>query len=102
MRAVADPYGWGQFLSRSETGGHPGLHAWRLGSDDRHHLMRTRTLASKWRHFDAECACGFVLDGGPGLTLPSVQRRFALEHLHLAPTDAAVTNLTGRAGGRRR
>jgi hypothetical protein len=93
--------GWEEFLTRAETGDLPGCTPWRLANGDCH-LERMHRLSEKGRHFDAECACGEVLDGGPGLTLPSVQRRFALEHLHLTLTNAAVKELTGRAGGRRR
>jgi hypothetical protein len=98
VRPVAEPYGWEEFLSWSEAGDMAGCTPWRLGTED-HHVVRMRRIAEKGRHFDAECACGFVLDGGPGLTLPSVQRRFAVEHLHLALTGAAVMDLTGRARG---
>jgi predicted DNA-binding transcriptional regulator YafY len=48
------------------------------------------------RQFDAVCVCGVVIKGDPGLGLRSVQERFALEHLRLAPTDAAVVELTRR------
>ena len=96
---VAEPYGWGRVPVPEATGDIPGCTSWRLGSED-HHLVRMRRLTRKEpRQFDAVCACGVVITGDPGLGLPSVQRRFALEHLHLAPTDAAVRNLTGRAGG---
>jgi hypothetical protein len=68
VRPVAEPCGWEEFLSRSQTGDMAGCTPWRLGTYD-HHLVRMRRLAEKGRHFDAECACGFVLHGGPGLTL---------------------------------
>ena len=96
VRPVARPYGWEEFLSRSETGDIPGCTPWRLGSED-HHLVRMRRLTKKEpRQFDAVCVCGVVVVGDPGLGLPKVQQRFALEHLHLAPTDAAVVELTRR------
>jgi hypothetical protein len=93
--------GWEEFLTRAETGDLPGCTPWRLANGDCH-LERMHRLSEEGRHFDAVCSCGYRLDGGPGLTLPSVQRRFAVEHLHLALTDAAVKDLTGRAGGRGR
>ena len=94
MRPVARPYGWEEFLSRSETGDIPGCTPWQLGSDD-HHLVRMRRLTKKApRQFDAVCVCGVVIKRDPGLGLRSVQERFALEHLRLAPTDAAVMELT--------
>jgi hypothetical protein len=96
VRPVARLYGWEQFLSRSETGDIPGCTPWRLGSDD-HHLVRMRRLTKKEpRQSDAVCVCGVVIKGDPGLGLPSVQERFALEHLRLAPTDAVVVALTRR------
>ncbi|MGO9891439.1 MAG: hypothetical protein ACLP0L_26545 [Solirubrobacteraceae bacterium] len=100
VRAVKRRYGWEweweEFLSRSETGDIPGCKPWRLDSDD-HHLVRMRRLTKKEpRQFDAVCVCGVVIKGDPGLGLPSVQERFALEHLRLAPTDAAVVALTRR------
>ena len=96
VRPVARPYGWEEFLSRSETGDIPGCTPWQLGSDD-HHLVRMRRLTKKEpRQFDAVCVCGVVIKGDPGLGLRSVQERFALEHLRLAPTDAAVVELARR------
>ena len=96
VRPVARPYGWEEFLSRSETGDIPGCTPWQLGSDD-HHLVRMRRLTRNApRQFDAVCVCGVVIKGDAGLGLPSVQERFALEHLRLAPTDAAVVELTRR------
>jgi hypothetical protein len=86
----------GEFLSRSETGDIPGCTPWQLGSDD-HHLVRMRRRTKKEpRQFDAVCVCGVVIKGDPGLGLRSVQERFALEHLRLAPTDAVVVELTRR------
>ena len=98
VRPVKRRYGWEweEFLSRSKTGDIPGCTLWRLGGDD-HHLVRMRRLTKKApRQFDAVCVCGVVIKGDPGLGLPSVQERFALEHLRLAPTDAAVVELTRR------
>ena len=96
VRPVGRRYGWEEFLSRSETGHIPGCTPWQLASDD-HHLVRMRRLTTKApRQFDAVCVCGVVITGDPGLGLPSVQERFALEHLRLAPTDAAVVELTRR------
>jgi hypothetical protein len=94
VRSVARPFGWEEFLSRSATGDIPGGMPWRLGSDD-HHLVRMRRLTKKEpRQFDAVCVCGVVIKGDPGVGLRSAQERFALEHLHLAPTDAAVVELS--------
>jgi hypothetical protein len=96
VRPVARPYGWAEFLSRSATGDIPGCTPWQLGSDD-HHLVRMRRLTKKPpRQFDAACACGVVVVGDPGMVMTRVQARFALEHLGLAPTDAAVMELTRR------
>jgi hypothetical protein len=96
VRTVAGPYGWSEFLSRSAKGDIPGCNPWQLGGDD-HHLVRMRRVTKKPpRQFDAECACGVVVVGDLGMVLPRVQLRFALEHLGLAPTDAAVMELTRR------
>ncbi len=96
VRIVAGPYGWKEFLSRSAAGDVPDRTPWQLGSDD-HHLVRMRRLTPKPpRQFNAECTCGKVVVGDPGMVLPRVQVRFALEHLRLAPTDAAVMELTRR------
>jgi hypothetical protein len=98
VRPVMRQYGWEweEFLARAETGDIPGCMPWKLGSED-HHLVRMRRLTKKApRQFDAVCVCGVVIKGDPGLGLRSVQERFALEHLHLAPTDAAVVELARR------
>jgi hypothetical protein len=85
---------WEELLSRSKTGDIPGCTPWQLGSDD-HHLVRMRRLTKKAaRQFNAVCVCGVVIKGDPGL--PSVQERFALDHLRLAATDAAIVELTRR------
>jgi hypothetical protein len=61
VRAVARPYGWEEFLARSETGDIPGCTPWKLGSDD-HHLVRMRRLTKKApRQFDAVCVCGVII-----------------------------------------
>jgi hypothetical protein len=98
VRHLASRYGWkwDEFLSRAETGDIPECEPWRLGTDD-HHLVRMHRLTKKEpRQFDAVCVCGVVIKGDPGLGLRSVQERFALEHLRLDPTDAAVAELTRR------
>ena len=96
VRPVARPYGWSEFLSRSAKGDIPGCKPWQLGRDD-HHLESMRRLTKKPpRHFVAACACGEVVEGDPGMVLPSVQVKFALEHLGLAPTDPEVMELTRR------
>jgi hypothetical protein len=80
--------------SRPETGDIPGCTPWQLGSDN-HHLVRMRRHTKKDpRQFDAVCVCGVVMEGDPGLGLRSVQEQFAPEHPRLAPTDAAVVELT--------
>jgi hypothetical protein len=96
VRSVARQYTWAEFLSRAATGDLPGCKPWRLGTDD-HHLVRMHRRTKKPpRQFDAVCVCGVVVVGDPGMGLRSVQERFALEHLRLDPTDAAVAELTRR------
>jgi hypothetical protein len=94
VRTVKGTDEWPEFLSKAAAGDIPDCTPWRLGSDD-HHVVRMRRLTRKPpRQFDAECACGVVVVGDPGMVLPRVQVRFALEHLGLARDDAEVVDLT--------
>jgi hypothetical protein len=98
VRPVAHRYGWDweEFLTRAAKREIPDGKPWQLGTDD-HHLVRMRRLTKKKpRQFDAVCFCGVVVVGEPSQGLSSVQKRFALEHASLAPSDPAVLELTRR------
>lgn len=98
---------WCGFLDGVLTNSIDGLEDWKLSADNGCELGHMTALSPGRRHFAAHCSCGAApVEGQLGEALPTVQARFAIEHLGLSPSDPQVTSLKLQVdrmvGGQRR
>ena len=85
---------WCAFLQGVLTNSIDGLEDWTLAGPTGCQLDHMKALTPGRRHFAAFCSCGAEpVVGEVGEALPTVQRRFATEHLALASTDKTVLDL---------
>ena len=98
---------WCGFLRGALTNSVDGLDDWKLTGANGCRLDHMVALSPGRRHFAAHCSCHREpIDGEPGQALPTVQKRFAIEHLGLSQTDKQVIELEPQVdrmvGGQRR
>ena len=85
---------WCGFLDGVLTNSIGGLEDWKLAGPNGCQLDHMTALSPGRRHFAAHCSCGaHSIDGELGEALPTVQQRFAIQHLGMVPTDPQVVAL---------
>jgi hypothetical protein len=94
VRQLVADNDWCGFIDGVLSDSIDGLDDWELTGANGCRLDHMVALSPDRRHFAAHCACeGEPLVGEPGQALPTVQKRFAVEHLGLSPADPQVIEL---------
>jgi hypothetical protein len=95
VRRLVENGDWEGFVEGVLAGTADGIEEWSLRGPTGHELARMERVSEHGgpRHFRAVCECGFDMDGGPRLSMPTVQKLFAVQHLGLDPASPAVRAL---------
>ena len=81
VRHLASDGNWDSLLERLWIGTEPAARPFVLGVDGHQAEVARRIGDGRQRHFQVECSCGELFDGGVGVAMPTVLRHYVGDHL---------------------